>query len=134
MQDIAELMRNDLCGQRRWFFTVHKAVLLNSGSSSLQELLKPEWIETSQGRIDWTHTNDETIERVLTFLYWGDYNSPEPTLRENQDQRNNADEARDTEHIVDGEGRVEQGWDDAAVEPVAEDAADEDLIVREDLQ
>ena len=63
-------------------------------------------LEKLEGRINWKHTNYRTIEQVLTFLYYGDYNSPDPTLRESEDQRNEVDESelrvdiRDAEHVA----------------------------------
>lgn len=70
-------------------------------------------LEKSEGGIDWKHTNLHTIERVLTFLYYGDYNSPNPTLRNSEDQRNEVDESelkvdtRDAEHVANPEARAE---------------------------
>jgi hypothetical protein len=83
-------------------------------------------VEKSEGRIVWEHTSVETVERVLTFLYHGDYNSPNPTLREIQDQLNEADEP---EMRVDGRGaeRVDQDQVVGTVEPVAQDTPDENM-------
>jgi hypothetical protein len=100
-------------------------------------------VERLEGRIEWEHTGIDTIEGVLTFLYYGDYNSPSPTLRESQDQRNKADEselkvdAKNVEHVAGLEKTADQGRDAGAIEPVAEDvpnedAPDEDVIAPED--
>lgn len=63
-------------------FTVHEALLSKSSSPSLQKLVKPGWRESSEGCIDWRHTSSQTVERVLTWLYLRDYQSPDPVPRE----------------------------------------------------
>ncbi|KIW81841.1 hypothetical protein Z517_04867 [Fonsecaea pedrosoi CBS 271.37] len=63
-------------------FTVHEALLSKSGSPSLQKLVEPGWKESSEGCIDWRHTSSQTVERILTWLYLRDYQSPDPVPRE----------------------------------------------------
>jgi hypothetical protein len=63
-------------------FTVHETLLSKSSSPSLQKLVEPAWRESSEGCINWRHTSSQTVERVLTWLYFRDYQSPDPVLRE----------------------------------------------------
>ncbi|KAH0834571.1 hypothetical protein FOPE_03683 [Fonsecaea pedrosoi] len=62
-------------------FTVHEALLSKSGSPSLRKLVEPGWKESSEGCIDWRHTRSQTVERILTWLYLRDYQSPDPVPR-----------------------------------------------------
>lgn len=71
-----------LAGEDDRKLAVHEAVLSRSGSPSLQKLVEPHWKESSQGCIDWKHTSFSTVERVVTWLYFRDYQSPNPVPRE----------------------------------------------------
>ena len=102
-----------LAGEDSQQLTVHEAVLSKSGLPSLQKLVEPGWKESMEGCIDWTQTNLQTVERVMTWLYFRDYQSADPVPRENEKQSNEThclpqgSEAReDTQPVV---GVVEPG-------------------------
>ncbi|KIW64166.1 hypothetical protein PV04_09119 [Phialophora macrospora] len=84
LDNFAEVLRSNCVtiyagGGRK--LAVHEAVLSKSGSPSLQKLVEPHWRESSEGSIDWKHTSSPTVDRVLTWLYFRDYQSPNPVPR-----------------------------------------------------
>ncbi|EXJ81523.1 hypothetical protein A1O1_07587 [Capronia coronata CBS 617.96] len=114
-------------GKERRELAVHKAILSESGSPSLQKLAEPGWRESSEGCIDWTHTSTPTVERVLTWLYLRDYTSPDPIRREGSVRSEEADNIvdgqdpkvrEDTQSVAGQYGEIEES--NEAVEPLAE--------------
>ncbi|OAP59079.1 hypothetical protein AYL99_06377 [Fonsecaea erecta] len=99
-------------------FFVHEALLSKSSSESLQKLVKPGWRESSEGCIDWTHTNSQTVERVLTWLYFGDYQSPDPVPREVGDPHETGSDrhASETREGSQPAAQGSEGVDDTPVE------------------
>ena len=78
--------------------------------------MQPGWKESSEGCIDWKHTKIPTVERVLAFLYFGDYQSPEPVPRSKSDQPlepNELREGADTTYVesdaFEREGELQNG-------------------------
>lgn len=69
-----------IAGAERHALTVHTAALLESESKSLCTLVQPGWRESTDGKIDWSHTELDTVQRVITYLYYKDYSGQDPVL------------------------------------------------------
>jgi hypothetical protein len=57
---------------------VHVEAILSCHSPSLRTLASGGWKESREREIDWSHVAAATIQRLLTFLYTGDYAVPDP--------------------------------------------------------
>lgn len=60
---------------------VPEALLRSCHSPSLDTSLKQVWIKGQDRTIDWKNQDGPTIERFVTWLYRGDYNTPRPRPR-----------------------------------------------------
>ena len=65
-----------LAGGEKKEFTIHVEALRLSGSQSLAALCDGRFKESIEGAIDWSHTDHDTVERFLSYLYVGDYDAP----------------------------------------------------------
>jgi hypothetical protein len=62
-------------------FYINQSVFAASGSGSLHSLVeKDKWLEGHEGVVNWSHLDADTAERLVSFLYWGDYEVPDPEL------------------------------------------------------
>ena len=50
--------------------------------------------------MDWSHVDVDTVERLLSFLYWGDYSVPDPEPISDAQESECATEASDTAVVV----------------------------------
>lgn len=70
---------------------MHTEALLRSGSESLATLIANGWRECSEGIIDWTTYDFETVQRVITYCYLKDYKAPDPVPHETRAEKPNED-------------------------------------------
>ncbi|KAF3939010.1 hypothetical protein ABW19_dt0205456 [Dactylella cylindrospora] len=68
-------------GLQRTTIYCHKALLKSANSHSLNALVSGKYREgTGEHGIDFKDDNVETVKRLVTFLYTGDYHVPKPTM------------------------------------------------------
>jgi len=70
-----------LAGPDKQHLGVHEAAFDAVDSPSLKRLISGQWTESKSRVIDWGHTDAATVQRFLTFLYLGNYNTPWPQPR-----------------------------------------------------
>jgi hypothetical protein len=70
-----------LAGENRERLAVHSFVLSEAQSTSLQALVHGTWKECTDRTVNWSHSDLETIQRVISFLYFEDYKAPDPNER-----------------------------------------------------
>ncbi|KAK5077411.1 hypothetical protein LTR70_010708 [Exophiala xenobiotica] len=85
LQNLLKYFQGDtitiLAGPKKQRFLIHQEALKLTGSSSLRTLVDGRWSESKNQIIDWCHTDADTVSRICTFLYTGDYETPHPTSR-----------------------------------------------------
>ncbi|KAK5189260.1 hypothetical protein LTR47_011258 [Exophiala xenobiotica] len=70
-----------LAGENRHHLAADSFVLSASQSTSLRALVKGSWKEGTDRTVDWSHTDLKTIQRDISFLYFQDYEAPDPQER-----------------------------------------------------
>lgn len=76
---LAGPMLRIVAGREKENLFVHENALLFSSSLQLRALVNGSWKE-SDGMIDWSHTDSEIVKIVITYLYTGSYEFPEPDV------------------------------------------------------
>ncbi|MCJ1474756.1 hypothetical protein MMC13_003416 [Lambiella insularis] len=96
-----------LAGENHRRLSVHSFVLSESSSLPLRALISGPWKECVDRTIDWSHTDVETVQRVISFLYFNDYEAPDPNVRTPSNNPASPDE--NTQDAVKNAGHDEGG-------------------------
>lgn len=107
-----------LAGEDCERLSVHSFVLSESQSASLQRLVDGPWKECTDRTVDWSHTDLETIQRVITFLYFKDYKAPDPVERtESSGEAGGPASQESADHNLPEDGPVAPGPPEPEPEP-----------------